>query len=119
MRLRRYKKVRGEYAEEEETAEKIVNKLNKRPKESIIPSSITTAKPFGLLRKIIDNPNFNYQLMLISLIFLSDNVPMDRHLEGLSSTVEKIRNVTEVVGGTMNSLKVAAEAPKNIRKLLE
>jgi hypothetical protein len=76
-------------------------------------------KPADLFRKIITNPNLNVQLMIIVLTLASDNFPMDRGIDSMSSTVDKIRNITDVINNTMQSVKVAAEAPKQIRRLFE
>ncbi len=72
-----------------------------------------------LFRKIVNNPNFNFQLIVILLTFAADNVQMDRGISGLTSTVDKVRNITEVVNGAVQSIKAAAAAPQNIRKLLQ
>lgn len=44
---------------------------------------------------------------------------MDRRIDSMSSTVDKIRNITDVIENTMQSVKVASEAPKQIRRLFE
>ena len=75
--------------------------------------------PGALLRKIMKNPNLNVQLMVIVLTLASDNFPMDRGITSMSSTVDKIRNVTDVINNTMQSVKVATDAPKQIRRLFE
>ncbi|MCE5287524.1 MAG: hypothetical protein LLG02_17010 [Pelosinus sp.] len=116
MRLRRYKKVCTDAFTE-----------SKRQEEKAAPPEKTTAtaapfklrNPLGIVNKVINNPNLTFQLMVIGLTLLSDNVPIDARLNGITSSVEKIRSVTEVVNNTMQSLKVAAEAPKNIRRLME
>lgn len=119
MRLRRYKKLRGEYSDLQPAAPEPIAIPVNRPPEKTVLQTVSHNYPMRLVRRIFSNPNFNYQLMMISLVLLSDNVPMDRHLNGLTTTVDKIRNVTEVMSGTMSSLKVAAEAPRNIRRLFE
>lgn len=75
--------------------------------------------PLRFIRKVLDNPNFSFQLMVIILTLASENVQMDRRIEGMTSTVDRIRSIAEVINNTMNSVKVAAEAPKTIRRLLE
>lgn len=87
--------------------------------EQVIMETSYQAGPGNLLRRIINNPNFSFQAVIILLTLFSDNFPMERHLNGITTTVDKIRNVTEVVNSTMQSLKVASEAPRHIRKLLE
>lgn len=115
MRLRRYKKVCTENTRQSE-----LNEETKQPvKTTVTPAPIKFRNPFGLVKKVVDNPNFNFQLLVIAVTLLTDNVPMDARLNGITSSVEKIRSVTEVVNNTMQSLRVAAEAPKNIRRLME
>lgn len=75
--------------------------------------------PMRVIRKILDNPNFSFQLMVIILTLASENVQMDRRIEGMTSTVDRVRSIAEVINNTMQSVKVAAEAPKTIRRLLE
>jgi hypothetical protein len=43
---------------------------------------------------------------------------MDRKFEGVSSTVDKIKNITDILNSTMHSVKIAAEAPEKIRQIL-
>lgn len=75
--------------------------------------------PANMLRKIMKNPNLNIQLMVIVLTLASDNFSMDRSIDSMSSAVDKIRNITDVINNTMQSVKVAADAPKQIRQLFE
>lgn len=70
-------------------------------------------------KSILSNPNLGFQLMVIILTIASENVQMDRRIAGMTTTVEKIRNITEVIGATMTSVKAASEAPKKIRQMLE
>jgi|GEM_PF-1927590 len=127
MRVRKYQKTIGASSdrpvkvvpEEIEVAEKI----NERP-EVVLPE-VTPKKqqtprgPAALFRRVIENPNFNIQLMMILLTLGSENFSMDRRIDSMSSTVDKIRNVTEVINSTMQSVKVATEAPKQIRRLFD
>jgi hypothetical protein len=116
LRLRRYKKVCTDAFTESKREEE---KTAPAKKNTVNAASFKLRNPFGIVNRVINNPNFNFQLMVIALTLLSDNVPIDARLNGITSSVEKIRSVTEVVNNTMQSLKVAAEAPKNIRRLIE
>lgn len=85
---------------------------------------IKSAKPvvggnMGLIRKIVNNPNFTFQLMVIILTLASDNVRMDRRIDTMTTKIEAIRGITDVITNTMQSVRVASEAPKHIRKLLQ
>lgn len=94
--------------------------------EEILDSEVKLAKPeksvqspLRFIRRVLDNPNFSFQLMVIILTLASENVQMDRRIDGMTSTVDRVRSIAEVINSTMNSVKVAAEAPKTIRRLLE
>jgi hypothetical protein len=100
----------------EEEPEKQQNTAKQKMK---IVNPFQSIKPGQLFRQIVSNPNFGFQLMVILLTLTSGNVQMDRRIDGVTSTVDKIRSITEVVNSSMQSLKVASEAPKHIRRLLE
>ena len=108
------KLVKQETEVEEPIIEKAptVQSIKKSQKES-------SRGPAALFRKIMQNPNLNVQLMVIVLTLASDNFPMGRGIDSMSSTVDKIRNMTDVINNTMQSVKVAADAPKQIRRLFE
>lgn len=72
-----------------------------------------------LVRQVIGNPNFQYQLMMMLLTFAPEQVNMDRRIDSMTNTVSNIRNVSELINNTMQSLRAAAEAPKQIRRLLK
>jgi len=76
-------------------------------------------KASKFVRNIISNPNFSYQTMVILMTLTSDTIPMDRRIDSMSSTVDKVRNMSDMITNTMQSLKTAAETPKKIRRLLE
>lgn len=76
-------------------------------------------KASRFVKNIISNPNFSYQTMVILMTLTSDNIPMDRRIDTMSSTVDKVRNMSDMITNTMQSLKAAAETPKKIRRLLE
>lgn len=85
------------------------------------PSQKNTSSrgPTAMFRKIMQNPNLNIQLVVIFLTLASENFSMDRRIDSMSSSVDKIRNITDVINSTMQSVKVATEAPKQIRRLLD
>ncbi|VBB08775.1 Hypothetical protein LUCI_4056 [Lucifera butyrica] len=80
---------------------------------------VTASKPAKIIRQIINNPNFSVQVMTILLTLASDNIPMERRINNVTATVDKVRNITDVITNTMQSVKVATEAPKQIRQLLK
>ncbi|MDU4962254.1 MAG: hypothetical protein E6X17_16480 [Sporomusaceae bacterium] len=95
------------------------------PAVSSEPESIKTAEPVGpdpmsgLLRKVINNPEFPVQLMMVMLTMSSGNIRMDRRIDSMNTTIDTVRNVTNLLTNTMQSLKSAAEAPKQIRRMLQ
>jgi hypothetical protein len=76
-------------------------------------------RPLRMLERMISNPNFNLQIMLILLTLSSENMRMDRKLQNMSATMEKIGNINEVINNSMQSLKVITEVPKSVRRILE
>ena len=90
-------------------------------KDTLKPMNKTikfTKRSTELIQKFIRNPNFIVQLLVIVFTLTSENDQMDRKFEGVSSTVDKIKNITDILNRTMHSVKVAAEAPEKIRQIL-
>jgi hypothetical protein len=112
MRLRKWR-IRGSRASRDVSGTKPAN------------NDVKVAEPVGkavnpsLLRKIISNPEFPVQLMMVMLTMSSGHIPMDRKIDTMSSTVETVRNITNLLTNTMQSLKSAAEAPQQIRRMLQ
>lgn len=124
MRLRRIKKRTIEVNPEETleaTESSFDNDITVKSKEEVklAKPAKESNTPMRVIRKILDNPNFSFQLMVIILTLASENVQMDRRIEGMTTTVDRVRSIAEVINNTMQSVKVAAEAPKTIRRLLE
>ena len=83
---------------------------------------IEIKKDNGLLRfvkKIIENPNVGFQIMAIILTLTCENGQMERRIDGMSTTVDKLRDITELLNKTIGSVKIAAETPRKIRQLLD
>lgn len=114
MRLRRYRAKTVKVVNDEASDEKLENG---EPGQAQV-NNMKAAKP-GLIRKIINNPNIAFQVMVIIITLAADNVRMDRRIDNMTSTIDTIKNVTEVINNTMRSIKVAAEAPKQIRNLIQ
>lgn len=76
-------------------------------------------KPANIFGQIMSNPNFGLQLMVILLSLTSEDMQMDRRIDGMTTTIDKVRNITELVNNGMNSMKMVTEFPKNIRRILE
>lgn len=76
-------------------------------------------RPLKMIRQLMKNPNFNMQLMVILLSLTSDNMQMDRRIDGMTTTIDKVRSITELVNNGMSSMKVVSEVPKSIRRILE
>ncbi|MDU2065803.1 MAG: hypothetical protein E6713_13335 [Sporomusaceae bacterium] len=76
--------------------------------------------PFKLLREVVRKPDFSYQAFMLLMTFANtDQMRIDRQIADVSTTIEKVKTATDVLGSTMRSLQSAAEAPRNIRKLFE
>lgn len=130
MRLRghyrNYKKPRAEektafenseYNEKTQPTEQV--EKERQPGEPKVAKEAKPVKPFKMIRQLMGNPNFNMQLMVILLSLTSDNIQMDRRIDGMTTTIEKVRNITELVNNGVQSMKMVSEVPKSIRRLLE
>lgn len=71
------------------------------------------------LSKIFSNPDLSLQIATIVLTLISERTEMDKRIANMSTAVSKIQGMAEIINNTMNSVKVAADAPRNIRRLLE
>lgn len=77
-------------------------------------------KPFKMIKDLMkNNPNLGMQIMVILISLTSDNIQMDRRIDGMTSTIDKVRNITELVNNGMQSMKAVSEVPKSIRRLLQ
>lgn len=92
---------------------------NQEKKSEVREAKPVDARNEGLIRRIINNPNLAFQIMVIVLTLASDNLRMDRRIDTMTTKIDSIRGIAEVINNTMQSVKVAAEAPKHIRKLLQ
>ena len=80
--------------------------------------TFSSSKPMKLLRQVLNNPDLSYQMMVIVLALTSDQVKMDRRINTMTSSMDNLRGITEVLNTSVRSLKTAAEAPRQIRKLI-
>lgn len=122
MRMRRrYKRTVEQIGGDKSADEKLINAQEPadEAKEAKPPKLDKPAQPLRFLERIVNNPNFNLQLVVILLTLGSENMRMDRGIAGMTTTIDKIRGITDVIGNTMQSVKAATEAPKQIRRLLE
>ena len=83
------------------------------------PKDSKSVRPFKMIKQLMSNPNFNMQIMVILLSLTSDNLQMDRRIDGMTTTIDKVRNITELVNNGMQSMKMVSEVPKSIRRILE
>jgi len=81
-------------------------------------SPFSALRPMKLIRQVLNNPDIGYQAMVILIALTSDQVNMDRRINTMSSSIDSLRNITEVLNTSVRSLKTAAEAPRQIRKLI-
>lgn len=81
---------------------------------------ISALKPIKrLVRQVINDPNIGYQFLAVLLTLTADDFKMDRRIDTMTSSLDTLRNITNVVTNTMQSLKSAAEAPRQIRRLVK
>jgi hypothetical protein len=130
MRLRRhyknYKRSVAQGIKDIEMTKSEVVLTEKKPKgktqdqdEAREPKNVKKPKPLKMIRQFMNNQNFNQQLMVILLSLTSENMQMDRRIDGMTTTIDKVRNITELVNNGMQSMKMVSEVPKSIRRLLE
>ncbi|MBP2655488.1 MAG: hypothetical protein H6Q73_3057 [Firmicutes bacterium] len=81
--------------------------------------SASSLKPLKFLRHIVSDPNLSYQIMVILLTLTSEPTNMNRRIDTMSSSVDTLRGITEIIGNSMQSLRAAAEAPQRIRSLIK
>lgn len=121
LRLRRhYKNYKRSKMEDDKDNEKQSN--DEEPDVKVQkPKSIDgkPIRPVKMIKQLMENPNFTMQLMVILLSLTSDHMQMDRKIDGMTTTIEKVRTITELVNKGMSSMKIVTEVPKNIRRLLE
>ena len=112
MRARRKSRKRTDQPEDGVTAEQ------EKIKQAKPVNPLTALRPMKLIRQVLNNPDLGYQAMVILLALTSDQVKMDRRINTMSSSIDSLRNITEVLNTSVRSLKSAAEAPRQIRKLI-
>ncbi|WP_236639370.1 hypothetical protein [Pelosinus sp. UFO1] len=133
VRLRRhYKNYKRSIVQDEKNTETVMNgeglaenmeKLENKQTENEArePKKVKSKsfRPTKMINQIMNNPNFNLQLIVILLTLSSEGIQMDRRIEGMTSTIDKVRNITELVNNGMQSMKMVSEVPKSIRRILE
>lgn len=114
MRIRRDKNSIRKRIEENKSS--IV--VEKTPKQSIEVAKITK-RSMGIIQNMIENPNLMANFLVIIFTLTLEREKLDRKMEGMNSTVDKIKHITEILDSAMHSVKVAVEAPDKIRQILE
>ena len=80
---------------------------------------VTKNSPLRMFKRIVSNPDFGYQCMVVLLALTQNNVSMDRRIDTMTSSIDTLRNITGVLTSATQSLKTAAEAPRQIRRLVK
>lgn len=111
MRIRRVNQLSSEVYVA--ATEKVKTKQAKAVKAEVLKTA-----GGGFLKTIMENPNLAIQLMVIILTMSSESMQMERRLDGVATTVEKVKNVADVLTNTLSSVKAAAQTPRKIRQLL-
>lgn len=112
----------SQVSESELDTETPKTKKTKKEEEVRDPKNVKEGKsvrPMKMIKQLMSNPNFNMQIMVILLSLTSDNLQMDRRIDGMTTTIDKVRNITELVNNGMQSMKMVTEVPKSIRRILE
>lgn len=91
--------------------------FNEHDRETV--KEAVPVKRMSRIRRLLRDPNFNTQMMTIILTMTSDNVHMERRIDSMTSAIDKVRGVSELINNTMRSLKSAAETPGQIKRLLK
>lgn len=73
----------------------------------------------SLLNRIISNPNLSYQIVVIMITLLSDNMPLDGKIQNMATSIDKFRNVVDVLNNTVGAIKTASDAPRQIRGIIK
>lgn len=97
-------------------------KKSQNEHEARDPKNIKDGKaggPLKMIKRLMSNPNFNMQIIVILLSLTSDSMQMDRRIDGMTTTIDKVRNITELVNNGMKSMRMVSEVPKSIRQILE
>lgn len=95
------------------------SKYQEEERENIKVKEAKPVKSTNIFGQIMSNPNLSLQLMVILLSLTSEDMQMDRRIDGMTTTIDKVRNITELVNNGMNSMKMVTEFPKSIRRILE
>ena len=72
-----------------------------------------------IIKNMISTPDLGIQIVLILLTLTSENMRMDKRIDNMSVSIDKIRNVNEVINNSIQSLKVITELPKNVRHIMK
>ncbi len=125
MRLRRQYKI-GEDTVESDADKGILNKnsnnvnvKNTGSKEKQELKSLYKFRPMQIIKNMISTPDLGIQIVLILLTLTSENMRMDKRIDNMSVSIDKIRNVNEVINNSIQSLKVITELPKNVRHIMK
>jgi len=101
----------------EQKTKKVQNEHDERETNNVKDGK--SVRPFKMIKQLMSNPNFNMQIIVILLTLTSDNLQMDRRIDGMTTTIDKVRNITELVNNGMKSMRMVSEVPKSIRRILE
>ena len=125
MRLRRQYKI-GEDTVESDADKGILNKnsnnvnvKNTGSKEKQELKSLYKFRPMQIIKNMTSTPDLGIQIVLILLTLTSENMRMDKRIDNMSVSIDKIRNVNEVINNSIQSLKVITELPKNVRHIMK
>ena len=118
MRLRKWR-IRGSRSTTTARGAKTPGEAKASGEEVKVAKPVEQSGIPNFLRTIVNNPEFPVQLMMVILTMSTGHISMDRKIDTMSTTVETVRNITNLLTNTMQSLKTAAQTPQQIRRMLE
>lgn len=69
-------------------------------------------------RFIRANPKIAIQFILVIVVLAAERIKLDRKMNDASQAIEKMRGIADILTGTIESVRSAAEAPAKIGQVL-
>lgn len=73
----------------------------------------------SLWRRIVENPNLGHQLIIILLALGSENMRVDKRIDVMTTRVEQVKGMAEMVANAMQALRTVSELPRNIKRIIQ
>lgn len=69
-------------------------------------------------RFIRANPKLMIQIFLVIVVLAAERIKLDRKMTDAGQAIDKMRGIADILTGTIESVKTAAEAPVKIGQVL-